>query len=55
MRTAIWRADEALAGELAGRNAAPVSELAISTLFYAADSAEHSARVGSVPGLADKD
>lgn len=57
MRTAILGvADETLAAELAGRDAAPVNDLAdLDLLFYAADSAEDLAKVGDlVPALAEK-
>ncbi|MDP3746916.1 MAG: DUF3052 family protein [Phenylobacterium sp.] len=57
MRTAILGvADEALAGELAGRGAAPINDLTtLDILFYAADSAEELARIGDlVPALAEK-
>jgi hypothetical protein len=57
MRTAILGvADETLAAELAGRDAAPVNALTdLDLLFYAADSAEALARVGDlVPTLADR-
>ncbi|WP_309645387.1 DUF3052 family protein [Phenylobacterium sp.] len=57
MRTAILGvADDALAGELAERDAPPASELAdLDILFYAADSADELARLGDlIPALADK-
>ncbi|WP_332764604.1 DUF3052 family protein [Phenylobacterium sp.] len=57
MRTAILGvADDALAGELAGRGAETVRDLtALDILFYAADSAEELARIGDlVPALAEK-
>lgn len=57
MRVAVLGvADEALAGELAGRGAPPVNDLSgLDILFYAADSAEDLARVGDlVPALAEK-
>ncbi|WP_332772789.1 DUF3052 family protein [Phenylobacterium sp.] len=57
MRTAILGvADDALAGELAGRGAETVCDLtALDILFYAADSAEELARIGDlVPALAEK-
>jgi len=57
MRVAVLGvADEDLAGELAGRGAAPVGDLAdLDLLFYAADSAAELARVGElVPALAER-
>lgn len=57
MRVAVLGvADEALAGELAERGAAPVNEPSdLDILFYAADSAAELERVGDlVPALADK-
>lgn len=57
MRVAVVGvADDALAGELAGRGAAPVGELsALDILFYAADSADELARIGGlVPALAER-
>lgn len=56
MRVAVVGvADDALAGELAGRGAAPVGEVsALDILFYAADSADELARIGGlVPALAE--
>ena len=57
MRTAILGvADETLAAELAGRDAAPVNDLTrLDLLFYAADSAQDLAKIGAlVPALAEK-
>ncbi len=57
MRTAILGvADAELAGELAGHDAAQVSDLRdLDLLFYAADSAAELAKVGDlVPALAEK-
>lgn len=57
MRVAVLGvADDDLAAELTGREAAPVDELAdLDLLFYTADSAEELARLGElVPALAEK-
>ena len=57
MRVAILGVgDAALAGELAGRDAAPVNDLRdLDLLFYAADSADELAKVGGlVPALGEK-
>lgn len=57
MRVAVLGvADDAIAGELAGRGAMLVNDLeALDILFYAADSAGELARIGElVPALADK-
>ena len=57
MRVAILGvADDALAAELAGHDAAPVNDLRdLDLLFYAADSAGDLAKVGGlVPALAEK-
>ena len=56
MRVAVLRvADDALAGELAARDAAPVTDLAdLDLLFYAADSAAELDRIPAlIPALAD--
>ena len=57
MRVAVVNvADEALAGELAARDAAPVTDLAgLDLLFYAADSLADLDRIPAlIPALADK-
>lgn len=57
MRVAVLNvADAALAGELAARDAAPVTDLAdLDLLFYAADSAAELDRIPTlIPALADK-
>lgn len=57
MRVAVLNvADDALAGELAQRDAAPVGDLAdLDILFYAADSAAELDRIPDlIPALADK-
>jgi hypothetical protein len=57
MRVAVLGvADEAIAGELAGRGALLVNDLeGLDLLFYAADSAGELARIGElVPALADR-
>lgn len=57
MRVAVLGvADDAIAGELAGRGAVLTNDLqALDLLFYAADSAAELARIGElVPALADK-
>lgn len=57
MRVAVLGvADEAIEGELAGRGAVLVADLAgLDILFYAADSAAELARIGElVPALAEK-
>lgn len=57
MRVAVLNvADDALAGELAQRDAAPVGDLAdLDILFYAADSAVELDRIPDlIPALADK-
>ena len=53
---ALGVADEAIAGELAGRGAVLVNDLeGLDILFYAADSAAELARIGElVPALADR-